>query len=162
MLGKNCKTYYLTTGTRATWGSVGSSGRHEGEAPSNLVLIESCKDVTTPGERKVAQQSDRGAAWETGDTGAFTGNLVIKLNHRTSADAGRTALETAMLTNQPIALAMLDGASDVAGSKGLWADFKVAKFPRNEPEEGHVTYDYELVPYDSGVAPEFVEVTSGT
>ena len=48
----------------------------------------------------------------------------------------------------------------MVGVTGLWADFKVSKFNESQPEEGHIAYDVEIVPYDSGVDPEFVELTT--
>ena len=86
--------------------------------------------------------------------------MSFSLNHRTSADTGREALRSAFQNNTVIALAILNGASDTVGVKGLWGDFKVAKFTENQPEGDHVTYDVEVVPYDSGVDPEWVEVAA--
>lgn len=164
MLGKRCKLYYQSTGTRATWGTQDeTSGRHEASsAPANLVEIASVKNVTLPSERATATNKDRGANWETGDVGPMTGSVQITLNHR-ATDAGRTALEAAYILDEQIALAILDKESDEVGAKGLWADFKVSKYQRNEPEDGPVTYDVELIPYDqAAVDPEWVELVSGT
>lgn len=162
MQGNKCKAYYLSTGTRATWGTQDeTSGRNQGVAPVGLALIESVKDVTLPGERKTGTSSDRGTTFETGDTGAQTGNVTLNLNHR-KTDAARAAIEAAFILNEPISMAFLDAASDVVGAKGLWAEFKVAKCQRSEPEEGAVTYAVELIPYDQAtVNPEWVEVISG-
>ena len=160
MLGRNCKAYYLSVGSRATWGAADGSGRHKGAAPANLVEIASAKDVTLPGDRMNAVQTDRGSDYETGDTGAMQGNLTLTLNHRTS-DAARVALETAFILNTAIAIAVLNGAKATLGVTGLWADFKVIKFVENQPEGDHVTYDVELMPYSQAtVAPEFVQVTA--
>lgn len=163
MLGRNCKAYYQSTGTRATWGTQdATTGRHEGSAaPANLVEITSVKEITLPGERDASAQSDRGADVNTEDTGAWSGRLSIKLNHR-ATDAARTALFAAFILNSPISLAILNGASTVVGTLGLWAEFKVTKFTENQPETDHTTYDVELCLYDGpdggGVAPEWVEL----
>jgi hypothetical protein len=161
MLGRKCKAYYLSTGTRATWGTLdAATGRHEGAAPANLTAIESVKDVKLPGDRMNATQTDRGAAVESGDTGAIQGTVTVTLNRR-ATDAGRTALETAFLLNTPIAMAFLTGDSATAGVRGLWADWKVTKFVENQPESDHVTYDVELIPYsEAAVDLEWIEVTA--
>lgn len=168
MLGRRCKLYYQTTGPRATWGTQNeTSGRHEASAaPANLVEIPSVKNVTLPSERATATSKDRGANWEAGDVGPMTGPVQITLNHR-ATDAGRAALEAAYILDTQIAIAIMDqpcvGDGLVVGAKGLWADFKVSKFQRNEPEDGAVTYDVELIPYDqAAVDPEWVELVSGT
>ena len=161
MLGRKCKAYYLSTGTRATWGTLsGTTGRNTGAAPANLAEIASAKDITLPGERMSATQSDRGSDYETGDTGAKQGNVTLTLNHRAGTDAARAALEAAFLLNTPIAVAFLNGDKATSGVKGLWADWKVVKFQESQPETEHVTYDVELMPYsEAAVAPEFVQVT---
>lgn len=165
MLGRNCKAYYLSSGTRASWGSQNSTtGRYEAaSAPANLSEITSVKEITLPGERDASAQSDRGADVNTEDTGGWSGRLAIKLNHR-KTDAARVALNAAFILNTPIALAVLNGASDVVGSTGLWADWKVTKFVENQPETEHTTYDVELCLYDgpdgSEVEPEWVELTA--
>ncbi len=162
MLGKRCKGYFLSTGTRASWGTQDTTtGRYEAtSAPASLTEIPSIKSVTIPSERSTATSKDRGADWEAGDTGPMTGGVQIQLNHR-ATDAGRDALEAAYFLDDPIALALLDKASDVVGAKGLWADYKVSKFARNEPEDGPVVYDVELIPYDqAAVDPEWVELTA--
>lgn len=162
MLGKRCKLYFLSTGTRATWGTQdAATGRNEGAAaPANLTEIESVKNVTTPSERATATSKDRGADWEAGDTGPMTGPVQITLNHR-ATDAGRSAIEAAYFLDTPIALCILDKDKATVGAKGLWADFKIAKYQRNEPEDGPVTYDIEAIPYDqAAVDPEWVELTA--
>lgn len=164
MLGRNCKAYYLSTGTRATWGTQNSTtGRHEATtAPTNLTEITSVKEINLPGERNAAAQSDRGADVNTEDTGAWSGRLSMKLNHR-KTDAARVALNAAFILNTPIPLAILNGASNVVGTTGLWAEFKVTKFVENQPETEHTNYDLELCLYDGPdggeVAPEWVELT---
>ncbi len=160
MLGRKCKAYYLSTGSRATWGALsGTTGRNTGAAPANLTEIPSAKDITLPGERMAATQSDRGSDYETGDTGAKQGNVTLAINHR-GTDTARAALEAAFLLNTPIAVAILNGDKATSGVKGLWADWKVVKFQESQPEKDHVTYEVELMPYsEATVPPEFVQVT---
>ena len=156
MLGRNCKVYYLSTGNRATWGVLNvATGRIEGIAPT-LTEIVSVKDVALPGDRMNATQTDRGADYETGDTGAMQGNVTLTLNHR-ATDTERVSLETAYILGTSVALAILNGDAAVEGTTGLWADFKVMKFVENQPETDHVTYDVELmVDSESAVDPEWV------
>ena len=160
MFGKSALLYYQSTGTRATWGAINNTtGRNEGNtAPANLAVIGAVKDLTLPADRPSAEQTDRGSNFATFDVGALRTGASFKLNKRTTEEAGVTALRSAFLLREPIALAVLDGADDVVGTTGLWADFKVSKFPENQPEEGHMDFDVEILPYDSGVDPEFVEV----
>ena len=162
MFGKSACLYYLSTGVRATWGTINAAtGRHEAStAPTNLAEIESVKDLTLDGDRPSGEQTDRGANIAMSDTGAMRTGLSFKLNKRKTEEAGVTALRTAWLLNTPIALAALDGEDDTVGTKGLWADFKVTKFVEPQPEEGHMDYDVAVAPYDSGVDPEFVQVTA--
>ena len=166
MLGRNCKAYYLNAAasTRTTWGDLNAtSGRHEASAPPTLVEITSLKDVTLPGERDAAEISDRGADAKTEDTGAWGGRLTLVMNHRAS-DAARDALNAAFILNNPISLAILNGDKATAGSRGLWADFKVVKWEESQPEADHVVYNIDVALYDgpdgSGVAPEWVETIS--
>ena len=160
MFGKSALLYYQSTGTRATWGAINNTtGRNEANtAPSNLVEIGAVKDLTLDGDRPSADQTDRGSNFATFDTGALRGGASFKLNARTTEEAGVTAIKSAWLLNETLAMAVLNAADDVTGTVGLWADFKVEKFVENQPEEGHIDYDVSIKPYDSGVDPEYVEL----
>ena len=161
MFGKRAVLYYLTPDTRATWGNINATtGRNESAtAPTNLVEIGSAKDVTVPGDRPSSEQHDRGTNFATFDVGALRTGAAFQLNKRTTVEAGVTALRSAsLIQNATIALAILDGADDVVGTTGLWADFVVEQFEESQPEEGHIVYNVVVKPFDSGVDPEFVEV----
>ena len=156
MLGRKCKAYYLAD-TRASWGTLDvATGRYEGVAPE-LTEIESVKDITLPGERMAATQSDRGSDYETGDTGAMQGNVTLTLNHR-ATDAARDALQAAFFNDARIPVAILNGDKDLATTTGVWCDWKVVKFQESQPETDHVTYDVELIPDStSAIGPEWVQ-----
>jgi hypothetical protein len=152
------KLYWLSTGTRASWGSPAA-------APSGLEEIKSAVDLTIPGTRSTSDTTDRGSGdFVTEDVGKVEAKIAFKCSDRTS-DAGRDGLQDAFqadpsTTNSIIALAILDGDKDTAGSQGLWADFKVTKFEESHPINGVREYNVEVTPYNSTVAPEWVVVSS--
>ncbi len=147
------KLYYLTPGPRATWGSPAA-------APAGLTEIKSARDLKIPGTRPTHDTTDRGSGdFETEDTGKIQAKLTFQCTKRTT-DAGRDALKTAFQADTVIALAILDGASTTAGTKGLWADCKVTKFEEDHPLKEGKVFDVEVTMTQSDVAPEWVEVTA--
>ena len=95
MFGKSCLLYYLSTGTRATWGSINTAtGRHEATtAPADLAEIGAAKDVTLNGDRPSSEHTDRGTNIATYDTGALRGPVSFQLNRRTTEEAGVAAIK---------------------------------------------------------------------
>ena len=147
------KLYYLSTGTRATWGSPAA-------APADLDEILSAKDLAIPGERSVSDTTDRGTGdVETGDTGKMDAKLDFQCSNR-DVCAGRDALRDAYRADTVVALAILDGDQATVGTKGFWCDFKVTKFKEVHPVKDVMAYEVAVVPYASAVAAEWVEVSA--
>lgn len=148
-VGFECKLYRLSTGTRAAWPATG--------APTGLNEVTIARDVTLAIEKGEADVSRRGSAWKL-TRGALKDasvefNLVLR-----KGDTEYEAIRDAFINGTPLALAVLDDGSATAGAEGLWADWEVLKFSRNETLEEGVTFDVTIKPTDSDVPPEWVTV----
>lgn len=160
LIGMNAKLYYLSAGTRATWGAADGDGIHQGSAPANLTEMGNAKDVTLnleQGEADVTTRSNGG--WRATEPTLKDGTIEFEMQYD-PADAGFTKVLSAWLNRTTIAMAALDQAKDVAGAMGLWADFKVIGFQKSEPLEEGQTVSVTIKPTYSTVAPEWVRVTS--
>ena len=150
VLGKDAKMYYQSSGVRATWPGSG--------AAPNLVEMTNVKDASTNLEKDEADLTTRGSGgWKITVPTFKDGTVEFEMVWDT-ADAGFVAIQNAYFGDATIAIAVLDGLKDAAGSKGLWADFGVAKFSRNEPLTEALTVSVTLKPGYSTVAPEWVTV----
>jgi hypothetical protein len=152
ILGLDAKLYYQTTGTRAAWPASG--------AAPNLTEITNCQDLTINLEKGEADVTTRGSGgWrQTAGTlkdGSLEFTMVVD-----PSDAAFTAIQTAYMNNTQLAVAALNGASDAAGTQGLWASFEVTNFSRNEPLAEALTVSVTLKPGYSTVAPEWVTVST--
>lgn len=159
-LGMNGKMYFLSTGTRATWGTADSDGINQGSAPANLTELSNAKDVTLnldEGEADVTTRGNNG--WRATEPTLKDGSVEFEMQYD-SADAGFAKILGAWLQRTVIAMAILDGDKAVAGTMGLWADFKVISFSKSEPLEEGQTVSVTIKPAYSTVAPEWVRVTS--
>ena len=63
-------------------------------------------------------------------------------------DAGVAALEDAFNNNTLLAMAVMSGAIDTAGSRGLVANMSITKCDRSEPLEGGVKLSITIKPGD--------------
>jgi hypothetical protein len=160
-LGSNAKLYRQTTGTRATWGAVGSDGyTHEGAAAGSLDEVPNCKDVSIPLEDDKAETSTRGNnGFKSYLNGLTDAPITITMVYD-KTDADMLAFLKAKMMKTPIALAILDGDKATVGTLGLWADFQVFKFEKQEPLDGAQMVQIEVAPAYSSVGPEWVKVTS--
>lgn len=150
-LGLDCKTYRQTSGTRAAWPATG--------AAPNLDEIVNVKSETLSSEKTTADVTTRGAlGWRQKVAALKDASIDIEMVYDTT-DADFTAMQTAYLDNSVIALAFLDGESDVVGTKGLWADFMVTKMGMPRELEGAVVVTFTVEITYSAVAPEWVTVT---
>ena len=150
-MGRDEKLYYQTTGTRITWSSPGAT------AP-NLSEITTVRDLTLPGERNTADTSARGDDHDTMDVGSISSSEIsFNLTHR-DTDLGRDALRSAFEGKTVIALAILNGSNAVAGSRGLWADFKVSKFEEPQNLNDAIGYEVTVVKFATLVDGEYVVV----
>lgn len=158
-LGMNAKIYYLSTGTRATWGTADGDGVHEGAAPGNLTEMGNAKDVTLTLEKGEADVTTRANNTWRATVGTLKDGSVEFESNWKKTDAGFAKIFNAWLNDTPIAFAVLDGDKAVAGTEGLWADFAVINISRSEPLEEAITATITLKPTESDVAPEWVRVT---
>jgi len=149
-LGMQAKLYRLSTGLRGAWPVSG--------APANLLELGNVKDVTLnleTGEADVTTRANNG--WKATIATLKEGSLEFEAIWDTS-DAGFGALKDAYFNNTPIAMAILDGAKDVVGSQGLWADFSVTNLTREEPLEDAIKAKVTLKPTYSAIPPAWVTV----
>lgn len=149
-LGMQAKLYRLTVGVRAAWPGAG--------APANLVELGNVKDVTLnleTGEADVTTRANSG--WKATIATLKEGSVEFEMIWDPS-DGGFTALKDAYFNNTSVALAILDGAKDVVGSQGLWADFSVTNLTREEPLEDAIKAKVTLKPTYSAVPPAWVTV----
>lgn len=159
-LGMEMKVYRQTTGTRGSWGTENADGVFEGPAPANLTEIGIVKDVTpdySKGEADFTTRSNNG--WRARRGVLIDGSVDLTLVYDT-ADAAYQAFQKSFLKRTKIALAILDGDKDEAGTKGFWADFEVFNFSDPQPLEDAVIVNINLKPTYSTVAPQMVEVTA--
>jgi hypothetical protein len=156
-LGFTGKVYWLSTGTRASWGSV-ANGLATAAAPGSLSEMSCVREVEDSSAYTEADGSTRAS-------GKF--DIVIpaklKLDFDLSvpwqpADAGFQALRAAYYSGNTIALAILDGPSTQSGVQGVWADFAVVAFPRNEPEDKEMLSKIKIKPGVSAVLPQCVAI----
>ncbi|MDL5053358.1 phage tail tube protein [Oscillatoria laete-virens NRMC-F 0139] len=151
-LGMQAKLYRQSTGVRAAWPATG--------APANLVELSNVKDVTLnleTGEADVTTRANNG--WKATIATLKEGSVEFEMIWDPS-DAGFSAMKDAYFNNTPVALAILDGAKDVAGSQGLWADFSVTNLTREEPLEDAIKAKVTVKPTYSAIPPAWVTVAA--
>jgi|SRR5579871_464643 len=156
-LGIQAELSYLSTGTRSTWGAL-VNGINTGSAPS-LTAFNSARDVTlnlTSGEADVTTRG--GGGWKLTAQALWDCSIEIESPWNPS-DAGFSKFLGCHLTRTPIACAVLDGPHGTSGSQGVWADFAVMEFTREENEDKEQVAKIKLVPTLSAVAPEWVQAS---
>ena len=149
-LGMQAKLYRLETGPRAAWPASG--------APAGLAALDNVQDVTLSletGEADVTTRANNGykATVATLKQGSVEFTMIWS-----SDDPGFKAVQEAYFQNKPIALAVLDGPMDTVGTQGLWADFSVTNFSRQEPLAEAITAKVTVKPTYSNVPPAWVTV----
>jgi len=136
-LGMEAKLYYGAAGATATTG------------------LTNVKDVTLNLESGEADVTTRGnSGWRATVGTLKTGSVEFEMIWD-SDDAGFAAIKDAYFNNEPIALAILDGA----GGEGLDADFSITNFSRKEALEEAITVSVTAKPTYSTRAPAWVEPT---
>jgi hypothetical protein len=157
-IGLDAKLYYLTTGTRASWGTA-VNGINVGFAPANLSEISTAQDVTLTIEKGTAELKKRSSTWVANRGTLKSASLEFTLLYEGDSDTAGQALLQAFLNNTPIAVLVLDEAKEVGGAQGLWADWEVVNFSRGEPLEEGLTVNVTLKPScQAAVDPEWIEV----
>lgn len=146
VLGTQAKLYYaakdLATAQDADWIELGNVRN------VTLSLSKSDADLTT---RKAN-------GWKTSVAGLKEAAIEFDMVWDPT-DAGFTAIQTAFMTDTPLAVMVLDGAKTVAGSQGLKADVMVMNFSREEPLEEALTAKVSIKPTYSATAPSWYTAT---
>lgn len=158
ILGFNAKAYYLSTGTRATWGNTTNS-IHIGSAPGNLTEMDAVGDVELPSTANPVQvKIRRMGGFEAYAQGLTGWEPSFDILYEPTA-AQYLAFELAYVAKSTIAVAFLDQSKSTSGAKGTWADYIVESFDKMEPlgEEQKVRVKLKLAV--SSVPPEHVAVT---
>jgi hypothetical protein len=153
-LGIEGVLYYLSgTNARVAWSGTGQAG---------LTALGNTKDVTLNLEKGEADTTTRtNNGWKATVGTLKEASIEWEMVWDTD-DAGFTAMQTAWLNDTNIALAVLDGAHNVTGSQGLWADCQIISFSRSEPLEEAMSVKVTAKPAYSALAPEWAKVTGGT
>jgi hypothetical protein len=149
------KTYYLSTGTRSTWGAV-SNGIHSGSAPASLSEISAIRNVTLNLSIAEGDGSSRASLWKLVVMALGEADIDIELPWNPT-DTGFQQFAKAFFGRTPMALAILDGDKATAGSQGFWADFVVTSFDREENIDKEMMLKVKVKPTPSAVAPEWVQ-----
>lgn len=138
VLGMNAKIYLGTTGTLL----------------AALAEMSNVKDVTLTmeaGDADITTRANSGwrASAPTLRSCSAEWEMVWK-----PGDTGFDAIKTAFLTNATVELAVLDGASTVAGSQGPKGSFSITNFSRKEALEEAITVSVtaKLAAFDEWVA----------
>lgn len=164
-LGAFAKAYFLSTGTRATWGAVSATtGLHTGSAPASLTEMTSIADVTVNEPDGSVDATTRANAPSKGYAyGLDDIAPSIKLMY-SNTDPGYAAILKARATRTSIAIALLDGDKSVAGTCGYWGDWIVGDITKNEDLDTPQAVTVALKPAaTSTVTPvERVAVGSGS
>lgn len=159
-LGFKAVAYFLSTGTRATWGTHDSDDVAEGVAPTGLTEMGNIKDLTinlSKGESDATTRKNKG--WEATLPTLKSGQLQFQMQWD-PADASFAAVFKAWSTDSTIAIAALDGDKATVGTEGLWADFAVIGFEKSEPLKEAQSVSVTLKPAYADVAPEWVRVAA--
>ena len=143
-LGMDAKAYYHATA---------------GTALASLTELTNIKDLTLnleAGEADVTTRANSG--WKA--TGATLKEASVEFEMiALPSDAGFAAFRDAFLNGTLVALAVLDGESDAAGSEGLRGDFTITNFSRNEALEEAIKVS---VTAKLSVFSEWVEIASSS
>ncbi len=150
LLGLNAKLYRLTTGVRAAWPGTGS--------PANLDVVGNVRDLTLNLEKNEADVTTRNNAGWRGTVGVLKDGSVEFQMLWQPADADFIAFRDAFLNGTDIPCAVLDGDKDLGSTQGLWADFQVLSFTRNEALEDAISTDVTIKPSTALLAPEWITV----
>jgi hypothetical protein len=149
---------YLLSGTRATWsGSPNEDGIYSGAPPEGLSNVNVVRNVTLNLSASQADVSSRASVWKLLRKALKDGSVDFEIPW-TPGDDNFQALLASYVNDSSVALAILDGPSTTAGSQGLWADFEVMEFTREEPIEKEMLAKVKVAPTASAVPPQWVEV----
>ena len=147
-LGMDAKLYYLSgTNARVAWSGSGQAG---------LTVIGNVTSVTLNLEKGEADVTTRGnGGWRATLGTLKDGSVEFEMVWDTT-DAAFTAVQAAWAAGSTLAFAVLDGLVTTVGSQGLWADFSVLNFTREEPLEEAIKAKVTIKPAYSSVAAAWI------
>jgi len=118
------KVYYCVAGIGGTpvWTEIANIG-----------------NFTGPGERSEIDVTTRAGGGNKQVIGGLMENAFEWEMPYNPSDTALVALRDAFINNTPVGMAWMDGPVATVGSFGLWADFVVLKFQREEPIDGAMT-----------------------
>jgi hypothetical protein len=148
--------YYLSSGTRASWGSL-TAGVAIAAAPSNLVAVPSIRNCNLGLNVGEADASSRASLVKLTVLALEEWQVELEIPYNPT-NTDYIFLQAARIQRITIAMAFLDGPKATSGSFGIWADFVVTGFGRDEPLEKEMMVKATLKPTSSAVAPQWVQV----
>lgn len=156
-LGVNAEVAYLSTGTRGSWAGSPTNGIYVGASPA-LTAIPIVRNANLTSDASEADLSSRYSAWKLSGKGLREASVDFEIPWA-SADAGFQALLQAHAANTSIAVAVLSGPHTVAGNIGIWADWDVKEFSRDENIEKEQIAKVKIVPTatTTNIAPQWVQ-----
>lgn len=158
-LGFNGKVYYGTAGSaRTPWGTP-TNGISTGALPGGLTEMSSIRSVNdgdTMGEADGTTRASKGVKIAIPALQEIDVELEMPWQ---PADPGFVQLRAAYYGRKTIPLAIMDSDATVSGAIGIYADFAVLQFPREEPEDKEMMCKIRVKPGVSAHAPEAVTVS---
>jgi hypothetical protein len=135
MIGADAKLYY---------GAAPLAGE---PSTGDWTELDIVKDVTLGRTfDEVDQTTRRSAKRKEVDQGLEDNALEYTIAYE-PADPGYLALEAAYSGRLPIAMAVMGGDIETAGTKGLAGNWKIFKFEESQPLSGHVVVNISMKPY---------------
>ncbi len=157
-LGLEGKTYIQTTGARATWTASPTNGVYLGAAPGSLSEMAIIRNVTLGLSGGEADVSTRASIYKLMRKSLRTVEVDLEIPWQPGDANFKLLLQSYLQNGVPVALAVLDGDKATSGSQGLWADFEVFEFTRDENQEKEMIAKVKVKPTASAVPPEWVQV----
>lgn len=148
---------YVTSATRVTWAATPANNIYTGAAPQSLTVMNVVRNVNLETTASEADVSSRASLWKLIAMALQDASVELEVPW-TPSDSGFQLLRNAFFGRSSIALAILDGDVAASGSEGLWADFVVTKFPREEPLENAMMSKVTVKPAATLVPPQWVQV----
>jgi len=145
----------IASSGRATWAATPAANIYSGTAPAGLTAMNVVRNVNMTLNANKADVSSRASLWKLTAMALQEASIDIDIPW-TPADSGFQALRNAFFNRTSVALAILDGPSATSGSQGLWADFVVTDFPREEPIDKEMLLKVKIEPTASAVPPQWV------
>lgn len=139
-VGLDCYFYYCST----------ALGDANPPADATWVEVGAVKDASASGEVGTADVTSRGNRNRRAHRPTLIDDTLELTALWDPEDAGLLAFQTARLNRTSVAIAMMDGDIEVAGSRGIVGNFYVTKFGRNEALEQGVEVPITLMHASEG------------